>query len=228
VDQPADQSTRLAAPAIPPETIRPARRRRPSGEPPPLPRHLQTSGVGWLIAAVVLVASAMAVFSRGLRGVAVEVTIADQAVVQWLADLHAPGLVGAFRGVAALSSWWVLEVVGPALLLTLLLLRRFRHLVIWLIVAILLEFLSGDVLPEILQRPRPFGVVFRAGWGGWALPSLQITLFTAGLVAILYSLVPEGRWRAIGKWAATAVVALVGLSRVALGVDAPSDVLVGW
>ncbi|HEV3398152.1 MAG TPA: hypothetical protein VG693_02545, partial [Actinomycetes bacterium] len=31
------------------------RRRRPSGAPPPLPRHLETSGVGWLLAAVGLI-----------------------------------------------------------------------------------------------------------------------------------------------------------------------------
>src|SRR3954452_10126702 len=59
------------------------------------------------------------------------------------------------------------------------------------------------------------------------MPSLQMTLLTAGFVAILYSLVPAGRWRNLGKWIVTGVVALVGLSRVALGVDAPSDVLVG-
>src|SRR4029078_10328036 len=57
------------------------------------------------------------------------------------------------------------------------------------------------------------------------LPSLQLALFTGGLVAILYSLVPEGRWRGVGKWIATGVVALVALSRVWLGIDAPSDVL---
>src|SRR3954452_1977009 len=59
------------------------------------------------------------------------------------------------------------------------------------------------------------------------MPSLQMTLLTAGFVAILYSLAPAGRWRNRGKWTVTGVVALVGLSRVALGVDAPSDVLVG-
>ena len=44
------------------------RRRRPSGEAPPLPHHLQTSGVGWLVALVVLVVLSIAVFDGGLRG----------------------------------------------------------------------------------------------------------------------------------------------------------------
>src|ERR671925_1046197 len=60
------------------------RRRRPTGEPPPLPYHLQTSGVRWLIAGVVLVALTIVVFARGLRGVAVQVTVVDDAVVKWL------------------------------------------------------------------------------------------------------------------------------------------------
>ena len=80
-------------------------RRRPSGEPPPLPHHLQTSGVGWLLAAVVLVALAMVVFGCGMRGPAVAVTVADDAVVSWLAGLHAPGLGVVKRALAAISSW---------------------------------------------------------------------------------------------------------------------------
>jgi tRNA A-37 threonylcarbamoyl transferase component Bud32 len=70
-------------------------------------------------------------------------------------------------------------------------------------------------------------VDIRTGWGGWALPSVQITSLAATLVIILYTLVPEGRWRQRGKWVATGVVALAALGRMALGAEAPSDVLVG-
>ena len=41
-------------------------RRRPSGQPPPLPHHLQTTGVGWLVAAVVSVVLSLLVFAGGL------------------------------------------------------------------------------------------------------------------------------------------------------------------
>ena len=74
------------------------RRRRPSGQPPPLPHHLQTTGVGWLVAAVVLVALSLVVFAGGLRGRAVAVTVVDDAVVGWLAGLEAPGLVAGDAG----------------------------------------------------------------------------------------------------------------------------------
>jgi hypothetical protein len=70
-------------------------------------------------------------------------------------------------------------------------------------------------------------VEIRMGWGGWALPSLQVMLLAAGLVAILYTLVPEGRLRNTGKWLVAGLVALAALSRIALGADAPTDVLVG-
>jgi tRNA A-37 threonylcarbamoyl transferase component Bud32 len=225
MDVPADQSARVVQ-RIPPGMVRRARRRRPTGEPPPLPHHLQTSGVGWLIAAIVLVALTVAVFAGGLRGLAVEVTVADDAVVRWLTGLHAPGLVGLWRALAAIGSWWVLNGLLAGLLVALLVLRRFRQLIVVVILAKLLSLIVEAWVGPLAQRPRPFGVVIREGWGGWALPSVQVTFLAAGLVMGLYALVPEGRWRNNGKWVATGLVALAALGRVALGAEAPSDVLV--
>jgi tRNA A-37 threonylcarbamoyl transferase component Bud32 len=187
---------------------------------------VQTSGVGWLIAALVLVVLTIVVFARGLRGLAIDVTVADDAAVRWLVGLRAPGLAGIWQGLAALSSWWAVYGLVWGLVLALLVLRRFRHLIVWVILASLLQVV-GAVLGAIAHRPRPFGVEIRTGWGGWALPALQMTLLAAGLVAILYTLVPEGRWRNNGKWVVTGLVALAALSRIALGADAPTDVLVG-
>ena len=102
----ADHPTPAVAPRIPPGTVRRARHRRPTGEAPPLPYHLQTSGLRWLLAGVVLVGLSILIFARGLHGVAVEVTVVDDAVVGWLAGLDAPGLVGVWRMLAAVSSWW--------------------------------------------------------------------------------------------------------------------------
>ncbi len=226
MDMPADQSTRTVAQRIPPETVRRARRRRPTGEAPPLPYHLQTSGVGWLIAAVALVALTVVVFARGLRGLAVDVTVADDAVVRWLVGLHAPGLVGGWRVLAAISSWWVLNGLLVGLLVALLVLRRFRHLIALVILAQLVSMVAEDWVGPIAQRPRPFGVAIRTSWGGWALPPVQITFFAALVVGILYTLVPEGRWRNLGKWVAAGLVALTALGRIALGADAPTGVLV--
>ena len=173
-----------------------------------------------------LVALTIAVFAGGLRGVAVDVTVADDAVVRWFGGLQAPGLVGVWRALAALSSWWVLNGLLVGLLLALLVLRRFRHLIVFVVLVQLLTLVIEAWIGPLAQRPRPFGVEIRVGWGGWALPSLQLTFFAAGMMVILYALVPEGRWRNTGKWVAAGLVALTALGRVALGADAPTDVLV--
>ena len=47
----------------------------------PLHHHLQTTGVGWLVAAVVLMTVSLLVFAGGLDGPAVAVTVVDDAVV---------------------------------------------------------------------------------------------------------------------------------------------------
>jgi tRNA A-37 threonylcarbamoyl transferase component Bud32/membrane-associated phospholipid phosphatase len=229
MDLPADQPTPTSPPPVHPTlraAVRSPRHRRPTGAAPPLPYRLQTSGVGWLVAAVVLVGLTLAVFARGLRGPAVAVTVIDDAVVGWLAGLYGPGLVGPLQGVARISSWWVLYTLSYGLVLVLLVLRRWRHLLVWWVVVQLGSFITLG-LAAIARRPRPFGVDLEASWGGWALPSVQVAYLTAILMGVLYTLVPEGHWRNLGKWVAAALVAVVGVARVALGVDAPSDVLVG-
>src|SRR5215218_7057181 len=202
------------------------RRRRPSGEAPPLPHHLQTSGVGWLVALVVLVVLSIVVFGGGLQGPAVAVTVLDDAAVRWLAGLDAPGLTGTWQALAFLGSWWPINTLGFGLVLALLALRRFRHLILAVIVAQLLTMISENLVGSSTHRPRPFGVVIGTSWGGWALPSPVMHL-AATLVVALYTLVPEGRWRQRGKLLATGVVTLAGLGRIALGAEAPTDVLVG-
>jgi membrane-associated phospholipid phosphatase len=133
--------------------------------------------------------------------------------------------VALWQGLAHVGSWWILMGLWLGLLLALVVLRRWRHLIVWLVAWQLGGLVSDLVVARTAQRARPFGVDLRTGWGGWAMPSLQVTIMTAILMAVLYTLVPEGRWRNAGKWVAAGLVTLVGVARVALGTDAPSDVL---
>src|SRR6266545_6448900 len=220
MDVSANQPAGPAAPGVQlggPGIRRSPGRRRPSGQPPPLPHHLQTTGVGWLAAAVVLVALSLLVFGGGLHGLAVGLTVAEDAVVGWLAGLRAPGLLPAMRVMAALGSWMAITGLLWGLLLALLIGRRLRHLVVVLVSWMLQGFVIQYLLAPLLRRPRPFGVEFRADWYAWALPSAQMAALAAVLVGILYALVPEGRWRQRGKWVATALVALVALAHLDVG-----------
>jgi tRNA A-37 threonylcarbamoyl transferase component Bud32 len=229
MDLPADRSRPTSALPVHPslrEAARSPRRRRPTGAAPPLPYRLQTSGIGWLLAALVLIGLTLAVFARGLRGPAVAVTVVDDAVVGWLAGLVSPGLVAPVRGLARIGSWWVLYTLIYGLILALLVFRRWRHLLLWWVVGQLISLLTVGLM-AVTRRPRPFGVELQTSWGGWALPSVPITTLTAALMTVLYTLVPEGRWRNTGKWLVAALITMVALARIALGVDAPTDVLVG-
>ena len=230
MDVSANQPARTTGPGVqpgPPGIRRSPWRRRPSGQPPPLPHHLQTTGVGWLIAAVVLVVLSVLVFAGGLQGLAVDITVLDAGVVGWVAGLRAPGLLAAMQGLAALDSYVAITVLLWGLLLTLLVLRRLRQLLVVLVAWMLQGFLIQYELAPLVQRPRPFGVELRGDWYAWALPSEQLAALVVILVGILYGLVPEGRWRQTGKWVATALVLLVAVARLYLGVEAPTDMLVG-
>jgi tRNA A-37 threonylcarbamoyl transferase component Bud32 len=157
----------------------------------------------------------------------VTVTAIDDAVVEWLSRLDGPGMSATMEVLAAPASWMAITALLWGLLLSLLILRRLRHLLVvviaWTLQGVVIQYLLGPVL----RRPRPFGVAFRTDWYAWALPSEQIAALAVALVGILYALVPEGRSRRIGKWTAVALVSLVAVSRMHLGVDAPSDALVG-
>jgi membrane-associated phospholipid phosphatase/tRNA A-37 threonylcarbamoyl transferase component Bud32 len=227
MDSHAGHAVGAARDAAPPGSRRSRRRRRPTGEPPPLPRHLESTGVGWMAAAVGLITLSLLVFTAGRYGRGMSLTVVDSWVVERLADLRGPGLTSAVQVLERLlGSLWTVKVLAWTTLILLVVYKRYRHLIVGLIsfqvVTLVVLGLSAAV-----RRPRPFGVEFEASWAGWSMPSRPVAYLSAILVTILYSLVPKGRWRQTGKWVATALVTLLGLARVYLGVDNPSDVLVG-
>ena len=222
----ADASGATVEEVAPGRFGRRAPRRRPSGAPPPLPRHLSTTGAGWLIAAVVSIFVTALVFRNGVSGAAVTVIDVDDAVVRWMSGIDLPGIHGIARGVSYAASWWVIEITVWLLVVAMIIFRRWRHLVIYLVVSQVVQ-LVHDLLYDLTTQPRPFGVPLRGSWGGWSLPSIQM-LSLAGLSVIaLYTLVPEGRLRNRLKWVVAVGVTLVALSRLHLGVDSVSGVVTG-
>jgi tRNA A-37 threonylcarbamoyl transferase component Bud32 len=207
------------------EVRRSGRRRRPTGAPPPLPRSIQPTGVWWATAAVVLVALARVAFGPARRSLGTALTVWDDTVVGWLAGLRLPGLTGLMEAiVASIGSVGMIGALRWATVIALLVLRRFRHLVVFVgsFLAVLLVVRLATV-----DRPRPFGVELRGSWAGWAMPSRPVAILAATLVGVLYTLIPVGRWRQLGKWVATGLVTAFALARIHLGVDAPTDALLG-
>jgi tRNA A-37 threonylcarbamoyl transferase component Bud32 len=204
---------------------RAGRRRRPTGQAPPLPRSIQPTGVWWALAALALVILARVVFGFARDSLGVAVTVWDDTVVRWLAGLRFPGVTGLMEAiVASTGSAGMIGALRWATLIALLVLRRFRHLVVFVgsFLAVLLMVRLATV-----DRPRPFGVELRGSWAGWAMPSRPVAILAATLMGVLYTLVPVGRWRQLGKWVATGLVTAFALARIHLGVDAPTDAVAG-
>jgi tRNA A-37 threonylcarbamoyl transferase component Bud32/membrane-associated phospholipid phosphatase len=227
MDSTAGHTVGTAHDLTPPGSRRGRRRRRPTGEPPPLPRHLESTGVGWMVAAVGLIALTLLVFTASRYGQGISFTVADNWVVQRLAAVRTPGLTRAVRGLSGLvGSLWTVKVLAWSTLIVLVVYKRYRHLLVGLICFQVVTLLVLG-LSAVVRRPRPFGVTLEGPWAGWAMPSRPVAYLSTIVVIMLYSLVPKGRWRQAGKWVATGLVILLGLVRVYLGVDTPSDVLVG-
>jgi membrane-associated phospholipid phosphatase/tRNA A-37 threonylcarbamoyl transferase component Bud32 len=212
--------------AAPGRPGRRAPRRRPSGAPPPLPRRLRTTGAGWLIGVVVGVVVTVLIFRNGVEGPAITAIVVDDTVVRWMSDIDLPGIDGIARVVSYGGSWWVIEVMSWVLIVALIVFRRWRHLVIYLVVSQLAQ-ITYSLLNDLTTQPRPFGVPLKGSWGGWSLPSIHMLALAGLSVVALYTLVPEGRHRNRLKWVVAVIVTLVALARLHLGVDSPSAIVIG-
>jgi tRNA A-37 threonylcarbamoyl transferase component Bud32/membrane-associated phospholipid phosphatase len=220
---PAVTATGPAARPEPPALRRVGSRRRPSGEPPPLPRHLNASGKWWLAAsgAVVLVWIAVA-----MTGSVSLFDAADTRILQAFASVRSAPLTRAALIAGALATPIAVYVLWVANFAVLVVLRRWRHLFVWIGVGVVVVNLGSTML-TVLRRPRPYEVELLGRWAGFSMPSLPITVLTAFLVSTLYSLVPAGRYRTIGKWVICVVLAVTALSRLYLAQDHPTDIAAG-
>ena len=207
----------------PPPIQRVHRRRRPSGEPPPLPRHLNASGKWWLgLSAVVLLSWAVVVAT----GSVAFFDLVDTRVLQAISTIRSPGrtevaeVAGVLATGRAIHVLWVVDLVALAVF------RRWRHLFVWLGVG-LVVINTAATMASALQRPRPYEVAVLGPWSGFSMPSVPMTVLATLLVSTLYSLVPAGRPRSIGKWVVCGLLVVTAASRLYLAQDHPTDVLAG-
>jgi membrane-associated phospholipid phosphatase/tRNA A-37 threonylcarbamoyl transferase component Bud32 len=198
------------------------RRRRPSGDKPPLPHELGTAGRIWLAFAVCAVLLWLSLFV--LPGSPDWWGRRDMGVVQWLADLRTEPVTTVMQALHALGSAWFIRPLRWAMILVLVLYRKWRILAA-VIVAFMAVSLMVGLVARMVHRPRPF-VEIIGDWVGYSHPSAPVAVLAVTLAALGLSLIPRGRWRSAWFVASGVLVALLGLSRTYLGVDHPSDVVV--
>jgi membrane-associated phospholipid phosphatase len=199
-------------------------RRRPSGEAPPLPRELGRSGKFWLFMAAYLLATVIGVvlFEPMQRGF----ERWDAAILRAFASLRTEPLNDVMETIALLTSRWLIRALRWGTLAVLIVVRRWRHLVVF-VGALIAEGIITYALMLGINRPRPLDVVTIGPWQGFSMPSRPMSGLAVSLIGILYCLIPHGRVRDAGKWAIAAVLAVVGLARVYLAIDHPTDAVFG-
>jgi undecaprenyl-diphosphatase len=149
----------------------------------------------------------------------------DAPVIETVRGLPVP--VDAWRAVTQ-AGGWLLVVVGAALVLALVAAGRARMALV-VAIALVAAALATDAMKDLVARPRPPDPVADAG--GYSFPSghtLNSTV-TYGIAALeVWRSSLPGRVRVAATAGLVVLIALVGLSRIALGVHYPSDVIAGW
>ena len=207
----------------PPPIRRVRRRRRPSGEAPPLPRHLNASGKWWLALSCVVLVTWVVVVATGS---VVFFDLADTWVLKSISTLRSPTLTRAMEVAGVLATGTALHVLWLASIAVLAAFRRWRHLFVWIGVGVVVVNI-GATMASTLQRPRPVEVEILGSWAGFSMPSLPMTVLATILISGLYSLVPAGRRRTIGKWVVCGLLGVTALARLYLAQDHPTDIVAG-
>ena len=196
------------------------RRRRPSGEPPPLPHDLGRSGRFWLFM--------VGYFVVVLIGVAVFPSFQDlfdrfdAQRSRWLVEVRTPWLTDVALIVNGLAAVWTIRVLRWFTIAVLVGFRRWRHLFVLLGAIIVTEVLVY-LMTQFIGRERPFGIEILAGWQGFAMPSQPMAGLAVTLVGINYALLPHGPIRNRAKWVTGAILVVLAFTRVYLGVEHPTD-----
>lgn len=200
------------------------RRRRPTGEQPPLPRELKRSGWIWLALGVGLGVLWLSLFAFPLT--TNWWARVDHVILNWLADRRTDAVTNAMEVVQVLGSLWVIRPLRWATLITLAVFRRWRAFVGVLVAFIIVDTVQR-FLSEWIARPRPL-VEIIGDWSGYAHPSEPVALLAVTVVVMGLALIPPGRWRTRWLVGTAGLVGLLAFALLYLGTDHPSDVVVGW
>ena len=184
--RPAGDPVQIDHPRIP---ARVPPRRRPSGEPPPLPHHLGRTGKFWLIMVAYFVVTAIGVlmFPTFLRFF----ERWDTERLRWLVVDPDPVAHqdGARRERA--HAGWTIRVLRWGTFAALIAFRRWRHLFVFIGAIIVLELLAYQLGLGIGRR-RPLGVTILRRGRGTRTPSQPVAGLAVTLIGMAYALVVPG------------------------------------
>ena len=140
-----------------------------------------------------------------------------------------PALVAVVKAVTWLGSDGVLWTIIGVSAVFLAFRRRWR-LVLYLLVAGAGALVMDPILKDLVGRLRPVVAHPIAHGGGDSFPSGHSlgSIVCYGAVLLVFLPAARGRWRTVFITVIVTLVALIGISRILLGVHYLSDVLGGW
>jgi hypothetical protein len=196
-------------------------RRRPSGEPPPLPHGPRAVGWAWA-GAIVLGVGILASLAFAASG---SVTGFDTATLDAFAEARTPALTDAAKALHVSTTVSLILALRLGTVLVLAFVGRFRHAVVFLATIVVTDWLVVNLLSVPLPAPD---VPVLAANGTFAFPSRSIAAVAVTLTAIVAVLVPAGRARAAARVVAHVVIGLVVLVELYLAADYPTPMLYSW
>lgn len=153
-------------------------------------------------------------------------TVGDERVVRWVLQLREQAWLDIARGFTWIGTFAVVGTVTAAAVVVLAMRRRFAEALV-LASASLLTLAAVQITKPAEARPRPDIAIYDPA--GWSYPSghaAHAVAFVA--IAVIFSRTASRRTQLIAVGAALAVAALLGLTRLYLGVHYLSDVLGGY
>jgi tRNA A-37 threonylcarbamoyl transferase component Bud32/membrane-associated phospholipid phosphatase len=199
------------------------KRRRPSGEPPPLPRSLGRSG--HLLVGLSLALGAIVILVLGHVTVGAWFDRQNTSLLRALATIRTGWLNAMVLWVdRLLASRATIGILRLGTLVAVVVFRRWRHLLAFLISVVAVEAVVYE-LSILVAVARPVGVLILGSWSGFSFPSAPMAALAVTLVGMVYVLLPAGPTRAKGMSVALATMAVFAASRLYLALDNPTDVV---
>ena len=186
-------------------------RRRPSGEPPPLPRPAWWRRYVYTLIVTIVVGVLLAWWYEA-------VSPPDGGLMRWFADHRTDWLTDLAKVFAWLATQPAVLALRVALLIVLLIFKRWRHLA----VAVLGFFLMDVVVLRLsVSLPTPGEAVVTPTGAAYHFPAYAIASLSITLWAMVATLAPAGRIRDRAASAAIALGVVVVLARAYLGATYP-------
>jgi hypothetical protein len=182
--------------------------RRPSGEPPALPKSAWWPRIVAILVVVILL---------GLVTAATVGTSPPSGVLAWFARFqHDP-----YLAIAKALNWFATKtgiiVLRIAMAVVLIVFLRLRHLFVAIVAIAVMDLLATAHLLQLQLNPPPTPVVVPPAGGQWFFPSSAIASLSITLGVMMFSLAPRGPWRRGAFVAAVALALVVVVARAILG-----------